>query len=181
MATYQNLIKKEAGIINQLNKNIHATFRNRNNNKSAWEDACSEFHTYNSAIYPYVDRLYSEKEIRDPDIIEFVITFLELDPKFFRSGYIKEEMLRKLKRAALNEKHKKRLRNILCDAVEKRGSREFRRYCRLAPIIAENGLIECIEKSATNSNNKIKSRAKLMLKYIRQQESMQSKSLSDNM
>lgn len=44
-------------------------------------------------------RRESEKLRSLHEAIEFEISFVELDPRFFRSGYIKKEMLRKIGRA----------------------------------------------------------------------------------
>ena len=98
----------------------------------------------------------------------FVIAFLEVDPLFFRSGYIKEEMLRKIKRSPLTPSQSDRLRSVLHHAVENRGSREFKGYCRLAAVIADEKLIGALETAAQYGEGARKSRAELMLQYVNQ-------------
>ena len=166
MHDFKRLIEAETKAINQLHNNVHETFKNRDSNRSSWEKACKEFHSYRSTLGEFVSKVYDEKDPKDESIIEFMISFLELDPDYFRSGYIKEEILKKIKRAKLNDKQIHRLRNVLYSAIENRGSREFKRYCRLAPRIANTAFKEWLLKTAQVTDGAKKSRAKLMLSYL---------------
>lgn len=132
MTDFRELIKSEAEIIARLHRRVYETCLNRKKDKQSWEKACLAFHSYTSELNYFLNRVYSEKEYADAELLEFVIVFLELNPMFFRSGYIKEEILRKIKRLRLTKKQADRLRNVLYDAVECRGTREFKAYCRLA-------------------------------------------------
>jgi hypothetical protein len=87
---------------------------------------------------------------------------------FFRSGYIKEEIIRKIKRSQLTSKQVERLLYVLERAVENKGTREYRRYCRLAPSIATQKFINYLNNVYKYGDGKRKSRAELMLKYIQQ-------------
>ncbi len=171
MRDFKHKIILEAEKINQLHKNIDKTLKNRGTNRAPWEKACKEFHSYTSELNELVNRVYEESEPKDTDVIEFILSFLEVDPVFFRSGYIKEEMLKKIKRVELTEKQIYRLRNVLYSAVESRGFREFKGYCRLAPIVTNNQLNEWLSKKINSSEGAVKSRAKLMLKQINAQNS----------
>ena len=167
MENYKPLINTEAETMHMLHQRIHETFKNRGTNKGAWQKACKEFHSYQSQLNQLIDSVYETSSIQDPELIEFIISFLEVDPNFFRSGYIKEEMLRKIKRAKLTENQLIRLRTVLYSAVDHRGSREYKGYCRLASQIANPELIEWLENNSKGSNGAMKSRAKLMLNYIK--------------
>ena len=68
---------------------------------------------------------------------EVLITYLKRDPYAFRSGYYKEKILRRLKRAPLTETQKTRLRAMLLAQVQKPPRREVRDYCRLAIVLDE--------------------------------------------
>ena len=114
--------------------------------------------------------MFDDPGYTDQETIEFVISFLEIDPRFFRSGYIKEEMLRKIGRAELNSKQTRRLRAVLLDAVERRGGREFRRYCRTASHVYNDELLAEL-RSLPAEQDSSASRAKMMLRYIEQAES----------
>lgn len=166
MKDVREVIESEAAEIDRLHKQIHITYRDRSNNRSGWEEACSKFHSYVSVLEPLIDQVYESSELNDSGLIEFAITFLELNPMFFRSGYIKEEMLRKLKRSMLSEKQRERLRSVLLDAVNNRGTREFRRYCRLLPRVSNPRLIAALENTNKHGEGAQKHRAAVMLSYV---------------
>jgi hypothetical protein len=168
--TFKDLITSESEKLRSLHEAIHETviFRDRSPSANeAWRRACEDFHSYESRLSPYLERVFSDSDYKDQETIEFVISFLELDPRFFRSGYIKEEMLRKIGRAELNSKQIVRLRVVLLDAVQRRGGREFRRYCRVAAQIGHDDLLAEL-RSLSSEGDSAGSRAKMMLRYVEQ-------------
>jgi hypothetical protein len=68
----------------------------------------------------------------DAIAVDPAIEFLDADPWFFRSGYIKEELLDMLKRAPLTRVQMDRLRTLILRIVRTRYGRELRQFCRLA-------------------------------------------------
>lgn len=166
MRDFKKLIQYEAEKLYRLNVNINEAYKKRSKDISHWKKACEEFHLYVSEIDPFLRRVYEDSEYTCDEQLEFVICFLEVDPIFFRSGYIKEEILRKIKRAKLTKNQMNRLRNILIQAVKDRGSREYKAYCRLAIRIADANLISSLESIFRNNEGALKSRAKLMLQYV---------------
>ena len=166
MSNYQALISQESEVMAKLHSQIHETFKNRDKDLTSWKNACEEFHSYSSRMDQMLERVYLEQIYSDKELQEFIITFLELDPMFFRSGYIKEEMLRKIKKSPISVKQKERLRLVLKDAVENRGTREFKRYCNLAIKIANPELVAYLTKVSNQGEGARKSRARLMLRYV---------------
>jgi hypothetical protein len=81
----------------------------------------------------------------DAQAIESAVTFLEVDPLFHRSGYIKADLLRHLKRAQLSEDQKSRLRKVVIARVQGPDSREFRHYARIAPMITDESLRDALQ------------------------------------
>jgi hypothetical protein len=71
----------------------------------------------------------------DHNATRTAVDFLEADPHFHRSGYIKADILRYLKRADLDEGQRERLRRVVLDRVMGPDTREFRRYCRIATVL----------------------------------------------
>jgi hypothetical protein len=168
--SFKDLIASESEKLRSLHEAIHETviFRDRSPSANeAWQRACEEFHSYESQLSPYLKRVFSDSDYKDQETIEFVISFLELDPRFFRSGYIKEEMLRKIGRAELNSKQTMRLRTVLLDAIQRRGGREFRRYCRVAAQISDDDILAEL-RSLSSEGDSAGSRAKMMLRYVEQ-------------
>lgn len=163
---FVGLIERESKIISALHMDIHTTFKNRSKDRETWSKACERFHSHVSAMDVFIDRIYDEPQFQDDEILEFGITFLELDPKFFRSGYIKEEILTKIKRSKLSKKQIARLRAVLLNAVENRGSKEFKYYCRLAGFIADSRFIDQLKLTDAVCDGKVKYRSMKMLNTI---------------
>ena len=168
MDKYRVLIEQESIIMADLHLRVHETYIDRGRNLKAWKKACSEFCSYSSKINPFIIQIFKESEYNSEELKEFTIAFLELDPMFFRSGYIKEEILRKLKRSKLNSKQIERLLYVLECAVENKGTREFRRYCRFAQSISNQKFLNYLNNVYKYGEGKRRSRAELMLSYIRQ-------------
>jgi len=171
MVDLKNKIILEAEKINLLYEKVNKTFKKRNKNRIHWEEACKQFNAYITVFSPLLMKIYNEKYLSNQDVIEFTISYLEVDPMYFRSGYIKEEMLRKIKRTSLNEKQKYRLRNLLYNAVEERASREYKRYCSLGPMVTDEKFNNWLINIIQNEKGSKKSRADLMLKQINNHES----------
>ncbi len=64
--------------------------------------------------------------------LESAVSYLEADPWYFRSGYLKAELIRKIRRLELPPGLADRLLHVVLAAVDMRDRREFREYCRLA-------------------------------------------------
>ena len=169
MKNYRQLITQEADKLNKLHKKVHETFRFRGEGEKgyrAWEEACKLFHEYKSPLDEYFEKACNCEKFDDKDLLEFVVQFLEVDPWFFRSGYLKEIFLTKIKRSNISVKTKTRLRNILMDAVNKRGAREYKYYCRLAVQVADENIIDFLKEAEKSDGARRKNRALLMLDYI---------------
>jgi hypothetical protein len=169
---FATLIAQEAAKLEALHVEVHWTFAHRDRNaesRLAWQRACDAFHSHVSALDPYLERACNKERYTKQDLVEFAVCFLEVDPWFFRSGYLKQILLTRLKQSDLGETAKGRLRSVLLDAVARRGTREFRYYCRLAAVIADQGLVAALEIARQGSGASA-SRARLMLDVIRQKE-----------
>lgn len=169
VSDYRRLISDEAERLRVLHARIGDTYWARYRSAeatAAWEAACDAFHSYDSPLRELVSRAYSEP-YTDPDLLEFVIQFLEVDPRYFRSGYHKERMLGRLKQAVMKPQQLTRIRHVLLDAVLHRGGREFRRYCRVAARYADEALIQELNEVAEAGDGKQRSRAKMMLLYLK--------------
>ena len=114
-------------------------------------------------IWP--DRL-KEVEMTDGEWRENAVTYLEVDPFYFRSGYDKAELLRHLKRAQLSGDHKRRLRKVVLTSVEKARSVEFRQYCQLATRLATQGMLADLAKLCGAADTLICRRARWMQAYV---------------
>ena len=68
----------------------------------------------------------------DADAKESAIKFLEFDPYYYRSGYIKSKLLVNLKHLKLTASEIRRLQKVVCNAIVSRQPKcEFKYYARL--------------------------------------------------
>ena len=165
------LIRDESAKYRVLHKRVHETCHRRHvdhSSEEAWRQACKAFHAFRSSLDPLFERAFQEKIYCDKTLIEFAIRFLEVDPRFFRSGYIKQVILTRIKRSVLCESDQRRLRGVCIDAVNCRGGREFKYCCRLAAALADDILIRQLEDATGEVPTGRKARARIMLGRIRQ-------------
>jgi len=99
--------------------------------------ACAEFHQrYDALAFPGGWRAAQEKLRRgDAETVETAIRFLESDPYFHRSGYMKEKIIPRLKHVALTREQRDRLGRLIIESVETPWRREYRQYARLAGVL----------------------------------------------
>jgi hypothetical protein len=64
--------------------------------------------------------------------LETALRFLEADPIFFRTGYVKSWLIRRIKPSMLTAAHRARLQQVVLHMVDTRDDRDFRAFCRLA-------------------------------------------------
>ncbi len=104
---------------------------------TAWEDAVPRFHTALEAAYPpgFWDEYEALVQHNDAPR-SLILGFLEANPYFYRSGYIKQKILRYLKQVSLSKQEKERLRFVVLAQVEApHARREFPEYARLAIVL----------------------------------------------
>jgi len=90
-----------------------------------WKAACDAFHArYDALAFPggYGDAL-ERIAASEPAAVDAALCFLEVRPFFFRSGYMYKDILRKVKRAALNKEQGARLASIVAAYEQYRAER----------------------------------------------------------
>lgn len=117
-ARIKRQIVESAKEIERLRARVHETFAHRENSeraREAWVEACSEFHgRYMQISFPGgLDNIEARVLAGEPFALEAALCFLEVRPYFFRSGYMFQALLRKMKRAPLNESQRQRLKVVL--------------------------------------------------------------------
>ena len=132
----RELIERHARQTNEQMARINATVARRDKSRhdwQIWKEACHAWHTSENKcfeLWPLEAR--DKMRAGDRETIEDALLFLEVDPWFFRSGYLKERVIRHLKSAQLSKADKGRLRNVIFAVAIGRNRREWRDYCRLA-------------------------------------------------
>jgi hypothetical protein len=169
--TTQNHTEANAAELRSLHEAIHIAFARRSESaahRQAWETACGRFHeTHDRLAFPGgLVRGMSLLAEGDPATIEESIRFLEIDPWFFRSGYIKAEIIRHLRRAPLSPSQVGRLRQVILARIAGRDTREFRWYCRLARIVSDPDFRREVEGLARSPAEPIARRARWVAAQI---------------
>jgi len=118
MGYYTTEIMRNTEKISQLKARIDETFKYCDKNehkKKEWQKSCSDFHEqYDLLAFPGgLDGAYERIIEGDAQAMEAAICFLECRPFFFRSGYMFKDILRKAKKAPLEEDQKERLNKVI--------------------------------------------------------------------
>ncbi|HLI68014.1 MAG TPA: hypothetical protein VKU90_16740 [Caulobacteraceae bacterium] len=113
----------------------------------------------NLALPPDFWPQYNDLKAGDADSIDPMIDFLEADPMFFRSGYIKADVLRWINRLPLTTTQMRRLQAVVVGVTERRGGREFRRYCNLARRLEDTEFRLQIERLRGHADAAVRRRA----------------------
>lgn len=87
-----------------------------------WDAALESFYRAEERVTPpdFWDD-FQKLKARDALALESGIAFLEADPWFFRSGYIKEWLTTFIRRLPLSDAQEERLRRVVLHIVEKSG------------------------------------------------------------
>ncbi|WP_052573707.1 hypothetical protein [Haloferula sp. BvORR071] len=147
----------------ELHRRVHDTHASRHRENTGFKDwriACQEWHAYQPATAVlWLPEFHQRLRVGDPEAMEEAILFLELDPWFFGSGYLKERLIRILKSAPLGERECVRLRNVVWNVARGRNRREFRNFCALGARVSSPDFVARLELVSDEEN--LSSRGKL--------------------
>ncbi|MBL8827763.1 MAG: hypothetical protein JNM18_12360 [Planctomycetaceae bacterium] len=100
-------------------------------------------------------------------VVEIALQFLEVEPRFYRSGYIQQVLLQRLKHVTLSKEQHARLAALIVRSLEHGMARAFRGYARLAAKIHPPKLIAAVLASAKSPDAEVVRRAKQVLHVLR--------------
>jgi hypothetical protein len=161
---YRRTIIENAEEACRLRNQIDETFRIRPHGP-LHIDACSKFHTFFQVLINDIKTKIDLLAKNDPDAIEYVIQFLEVDPRFFRSGYLKEVMATKLKRSSLSTSQKRRLQIVLLRHFQlPYFTKEFKFYIKLSPYVQDEAYLKSINLLKDSTEKAISKKAFEVLK-----------------
>ena len=110
--------------------------------------------------------LLDEINSQNEKAIEEALTFLEADPNFNNSGYIKQKIIRHLKRAQLDEAYKNRLALLVVGRINNAQALEFSAYGKLAIALKIPELDKQIMELSRSTDVAVAKRANWMLKIL---------------
>jgi hypothetical protein len=155
---------------NAHHQRIDETFLHREDSEAAWERwrlACADWHaSRRSTDFLWEDSTRERLRAGDPATVEDAIVFLETDPWFFRSGYLKERVIGALKRAPFSSGQRERLRHTIVGVCRGRNRREFRDYCGLAVAVWTREFEETIRAEASAHDLESRGKFSYLLKYL---------------
>ena len=131
--------------LNRLKQLVNETseFRDTPEGIARWKKAVAHWYEFSGFGHPedkfYIfenDCFLASLSAGESDAKECAVTFLELDPYYFRSGYMKSKLLVRLKHLKLSTSEKERLRKIVVNAIVSPMPKcEFKYYARLLKTI----------------------------------------------
>jgi len=163
-------IKKQTAQFGGLHQRVHETFQRRSESReawAAWEQACRDFHSYESPMH-VIESPDGRARLRSGDatLVEHAISFLEIDPYVFRSGYAKATIIRCIKHLPFSQRQVLRLQGAVLRALDKCDRPEFRAYCRLAAAVDSPALDAQIRERHVSLDAAVRRRARYVLDYL---------------
>ena len=163
-ARVADAIREGARRLSDLRALIYETHR-QPDRRAEWSRACEQFHrSYDRSAFPGGLRAgMANLEAGDPSARDAAITFLEVDPMFFRSGYIKEKIIRRIKHFDLAPREIDRVHSAILQVVRNRWCRELRSYRTLARRLSDPRLKSYLQHLADGGDPEARKRAAWVL------------------
>ncbi|MGE0698591.1 MAG: hypothetical protein AB7O57_05800, partial [Hyphomicrobiaceae bacterium] len=135
--------------------------RLRERDPVAYDGLLRTFHAAVAAALPSSDpQFFANLARANPRFVEAAIAFLEADPRFFRSGYEKQMLIRHLKRIPLGDRQRERLGRVVLDAIDgKLWNGHLRHYARLACGVWTDALDAAVAERMTSLDLGVQKRA----------------------
>ncbi len=143
--------------VNALKARVQETWRARSQGQNHWREwqrATDELRNYQSSILAlWDDETLALIRAADRNALEGALAFLEADPYFYRSGYLKEKVLHAIKHALWERNDELRLQTIVLRAIEGRYKRELKFYTRLIPRLRDDNFERALRLAAMRANS----------------------------
>ncbi|NVM87197.1 hypothetical protein FHT32_000820 [Variovorax sp. SG517] len=137
---------------------------------TAWKVAAERFRSYESPVF----ELWSD-EAREGVLQgkgawrESAILYIEMGPRFFRSGYLRDRLCHLLKQSDLSEQERSSvLRSLLTSLTRRPSTGRFCHDCRLAVRWADDEFAARVREISTRKDRWTGGRARRMLHAIEQ-------------
>lgn len=171
MKDYRDIISANAARLRALHDEIARTCEIEPHGK-AHQAACAAFHSqYDSLAFP--DGWGSSLEqlkAGDPAVVDIAVQLLEVLPRFFRSGYMAETILRRLKHVELTKDQRTRLVGVILNSIRKGGRRIFSDSVRLAVVLNDPRIESGARSLLDDPNPETQRRVKRVLEALQKKE-----------
>ena len=131
----------------------------------AWKDASEAWHAYRPEVLAAFWRPagLSGLEQGDPELLELALCYLEVDPYYFRSGYLKTRLFRRLRRMTLGETERQRILQAILTALRFHQGDGWKEFCRLASPFADPEFEASVSQFLADDDVRVARRAKTLL------------------
>jgi hypothetical protein len=172
MKPSESVFNTNAARLRGLRARVHETFRKEPHGPEHIA-ACAEFHdAYDELAMPGgLDKHLALLQEGDKQAVSEAIAFLSADPRFFRSGYTKEKILRRLKHVSLTERQQQVLVGLIARSVDRGGRREFHGYARLSGVLGSGDIEKAMESRLASRDPEVERRAKEVLHVLESKRS----------
>ncbi|MHA6268317.1 hypothetical protein ACXYMP_15755 [Aliiroseovarius sp. CAU 1755] len=169
MKDFCTLIRQHENKKNELHSKVWETFRRREKSTHAhsdWERAAKQFREFSSEVDDLVERSLSEDIAQDKGLRDFAFSYIATDPYFFRSGYILERLVRRIKKLDLSDEEKQLIQELILRRIDTKALRNFRDICRLIPKVETRGFSNEIGERLRSKEPSIRHRAEFAASYL---------------
>jgi len=169
MKDFCQLILQHEKKVNELHSQVWETFRRREKSAHAhsdWEQAAKQFCEFGSEFDELVERSLSGDMARDNELRGFALSYVATDPYFFRSGYILERLVRRIKKLDLSDAEKATIQKLILRRIDTKALRNFRDICRLIPKVETTAFSNEIAERLRSSEPGVRHRAELAASYL---------------
>ena len=169
MAKYISLIRRHEAEMKKLHQAVREAFESSQQSttlREEWQRAATRFRMYRSEVDNRLDEIETEGHFNWEDGREFVFDYFRVDPMYFRSGYVKEMLLKYMMRLELTENEAEAIRELVVRRIEEGGKREFRKLCRLIPRIQTPKFKLELATLLDDQNPRVVRRAEIANEYL---------------
>jgi hypothetical protein len=138
----------------------------RKKNPDAYAALLHEFGAATHAATP--ENIFEDLATGAVSSVDNVVAFLASDAYFFRSGYLKQALIQKLKHIDFDKEQRACLETLVLNRIERPNQFHFADYARLAAFLKSPTLVDRIEHLALNPDEGVRQRAQRVLENIRQ-------------
>jgi len=129
---FRDEVLRKAKEVAETSRALHETFERGGRGSEEWHEAVPRFHEAMSQLYDELYEIAAQLKEGSLEARELAIQYLEADPWCFRSGYMKETLLDRLRNQELAPAEAERLRKVILGVIDKGDRREFKFYARLS-------------------------------------------------
>ena len=164
-------IQKAAREWDALRARVRATAAQRDaseQNMRAWQDACAAWHGYRSILDTFWrPEALQQLEQGDPELLELALGFVEANAFYFRSGYLKQRLFRRLRRMKLTETQRQRVLAGVLGALHSQRGEGWSDFCLLAAAFADAAFVAAVSEFVSHRDAHVARRARILLKHLR--------------